>query len=81
MLRTASSILERRKKVTAEELVAGEDLTGKTVVVTGGTSGGVRGSALAPALWLQGRRHTALKTIYGLLRHFLYALQAWAERQ
>ena len=37
--RTASGILERRNKVTAEELLASSDLTGKTVVVTGGTSG------------------------------------------
>lgn len=37
--RTASGILERRNKVTAEELLANSDLTGKTVVVTGGNSG------------------------------------------
>ena len=40
--RTASGILERRNKVTAEELLANSDLTGKTVVVTGGNSGRAR---------------------------------------
>lgn len=40
--RAASGILERRKKVPAEEVLATSDLTGKTVVVTGGNSGSCR---------------------------------------